>query len=92
MCAQRVLGSAAPVNRDGLGGGRGRRQRVDEAGDGEDQGENGEDEEEPPGWEGRGGGMEMVVRFEALGFVFVVVVSGNGSAVVGELVRPHLGK
>lgn len=89
MCAQRVLGSAAPVNRDGLGGGRGRRQSVDEAGDGEDQGENGEDEEEPPGGEG-GGGMEMVVRFEALGFV--VVVSGNGSVVVGELVRPHLGK
>lgn len=88
MCAQRVLGSAAPINRDSLGGGRGRREGVDEAGDGEDQRETGEDEEEPPG--GEGGGVEMVVRFEALGFVFVVVVSG--SVVVGELVRPHLGK
>jgi hypothetical protein len=33
-------------------------------------------------------GMVMEVRFEALGFVFVVVV--GGSIEVGKLVRPHL--
>jgi hypothetical protein len=91
MCAQRVLGSAAPIDCDSLGRRWGGGEGVNEADDGEDERDAGEDEEEPPGGE-RGGraGMVMEVRFETLGFVFVVVV--RGSVVIGKLVRPHLGK